>query len=185
MELVAPPVLVRDQRSALGHTVAYAVAELDILEHLLHFAVERSTADDQVTQLAAKRLHERLVDFLADDQADTRRMPQHFHQRLVDHRQHFLLDDLLDHQRHGQDHERMNLGKRLHQRRRGRCTGQEVRLGTLAALVEELVHQSEHVRYRQHRQLRVTRTVRNTVSRKIHVTRQVKVSQHNALGRTC
>ena len=112
-------------------------------------------------------------------------MPKGFDSRFLDDWQYLTLDDLLDNQWHSQDHEWMYLRKGFHQCRWGWSFGQEIYLCTVAHLIQELEHQAEHVRDRQHRHHLVAWTVRNLLARKVHVSAQVLVCNHHTLRITC
>ena len=115
------------------------------------------------------------------ERLDTRSLPEHLHQWLVDNRQYFALDNLLNNQRYSQNHEWMYLCKCFHQGTWSRRLGQEIELSTVAYLIEELKGQTKHVRDRQHGHHFVTWLVRNLLTSKVDITAQVLVGQHHTL----
>ena len=187
MERICPPIFITDQRTALGHTIAYAVLEFDIVQYLLHFAVQRCATDNEETQLTAERLVQTFFDLTADHFLQERRLPHDLSHRAADLRQYTFLHDLLNHQRYGQNHERFYLRKRFHKYRWGRSLREEINLCAITYLIQEFEHESEHMCDRQHRQHFVTRFVRNTLTCELYVSAQVQVRQHHTLwvaGRT-
>ena len=181
VEAEVVPVFVGDQRTALGHTVTYTVLIINIFQYAFYFAVQGCTTDDEVTKLVAEGLVQTLFYLASNDVLDSRHFPEELHHRAADLRQHFLLEDLLDDQRHRQNHERTHLGKGLHKRRWSRSLGQEIYLRTIANLIQELKHQSEHMGYRQHTQYAIAFLMRNTYTCKLYITAQVQICQHHAL----
>ena len=185
MEGIIEPVFITDQWTAFRHSVTYTVLVFDVMQYLLHFAVEGSSADDEVPQSAAEGLVQAFFYFAADDILEYRRLPHNLGCRTADLRKHTLLDDFLNNQRHGKNHERLHLREGFHQHRRGRSLGQEEDLGTVAYLIEELEHQSEHVRNRQHGENSIARFVGNTLAGELNVAAQVQVCQHYAFRVSC
>ena len=175
MECICPVVFVTDQRTTLCHTIAYAVLIFDVMQHLFYFTVERSTTDDQVTQLTAEHLIQTFFHFTTNDILDERSLPKNLHRWSADLRQHTFLDDFLNYQRYSQHHERLHLCKSLHQYSRSRRLREEINLCSFANLIDELKHQTEHVRNRQHRQHFISFLVRNTSVCEFNITTQVKM----------
>ena len=112
------PVLIGHQRTSLGHAVADHQRELDAAQHALHVLVQSGTARNQPDQVAAKGVHQLIVDFFLHDFTKYRRVPQCLDTRLSKRREDFSVEDFLDYQRHGQDHVGLGLGVALQQRGR-------------------------------------------------------------------
>ena len=179
------PIFVTNEWSALGHTITHTIHKVHILHTGLHFLVERSTTDNEVTQVAAKCLQQSATNLLVQEFLDTRSFPQHFHQWFIDHRQHFTFDNLLNHQRYSQNHKWMYLCKCLHQCAWSRSLSQEIKFCTVTHLIEELKCQTKHMRNRQHRHHLIAWLVWNFLTCKINITTQVFVGQHYTLRVTC
>ena len=175
------PWRVRNQRSTLRHAITNAVAEVYVFQHLLYLFVQRRAADNQVAQLVAERCHQAVVHFLANHILDNRSVPQHLHHGLVNHREYFLLDNLLYHEGHRQNHVRVHLREGFHQCRWGGGFRQEVRARARAYLIQELECQAKGVGDRKHRyHLVVVRTL-DLVEGEFNVARHILLRQHNAL----
>ena len=75
----------------------------------------------------------------------------------------------------------MHLCECAHQYRWSWSFGQEIHLCAIAYLVQELKHQTKHMRDRQHTQHFITCLVRNTFHSKVDISTQVLMANHHAL----
>ena len=141
---------IRDQRRAFRHSVAHGVREIDAAQEFLHVGVERRTAHDDFKQLSAERLVEFGFDFAEQTVVDKGHSHQQLHHRLVEQREHFCLDDFLQHQRHCDNQSRMRLGESVHNDFRRRHTREEMQMASFRQRVQHLDREAEHVCQREH-----------------------------------
>ena len=117
---------VSQQRGRLGHSVADCVRKADLLEPFLDLRINRSAAHNELTYLAAERVDQAFTDLIEYDSVDSGNLRQELDHRLVQHRFDLGLEDLLHHERNGDELVRLNLLERLHKGARGRGLAQPV-----------------------------------------------------------
>ena len=107
------PVAIGDERGALGGSISGGDGEVDALEECLYLLIEGCTASHHLVGIAAKGLHHHLTDALLHLLVDDGHVPQQSHFVVLYLREHHLADNLLHHERHGDDNGRMDVGKGL------------------------------------------------------------------------
>ena len=97
------PGRVGDERSTLGHSVTHGVGELDAAQEFLHVLVECSATHDNLYEVSAESCGEAFLDFAEQTAVDERHHEHKLHERLVEQREHLVLDDFLYDKRNGDD----------------------------------------------------------------------------------
>ena len=92
-----------DKRGALGHTIANGEGEFDFAEERLDFGVERSSADDNLVEVASEGLNQSVADGCVDGGGESGDSKHPALQRVGEQRLDHLLVDLLDDEGHGED----------------------------------------------------------------------------------
>ena len=142
-------VAIRDERCTLGSAVAHGDGELDALQKLLYFLIQRCSAHDDLVGAAAKGI----VHFLTDTLLHLLRHDGHLQQQLhgvaLYLGEHALADDFLDNQGYCNDHVRLDLLESLGDDCRRRQAGEEVEMIARTEWEQELHRHAIHVGHRQ------------------------------------
>ena len=130
-------------------------------------------------QLATESLFEFFLDFAQQVVVDKGHMHQQLHQRLVEQREHFGLDNLFDNQRHCDNHFWTDCGKSIHDYLGRRCAGKEVYVAAFDECVQEICYQTIHVSQWQHTYYAVAGAEEfQVVDAELQVAPEVALSNH-------
>ena len=107
------PRSIADDGCALRSTIAHGIWEVDALEERLHLLIEGSTTDDDFVELSTKGLAHLFADAFLHPAVHHRHVQQESHAIVLHLREHFLANDFLDDEGHGNDDGRLDFGKCL------------------------------------------------------------------------
>ena len=107
------PVLIANNRRTLRGTITDGIGEVDFLEEVFYLLIEGCTTDDNLVHVAAKGLQHFLTDHLANLLRDDRHLQKQTHAVVLDLREDFLADNLLNDQRYGDDNDGLDFLKCL------------------------------------------------------------------------
>ena len=178
------PVAVADDGATLRGTVAHGIGEANLAQKGLHLAVERSTADDDLVEVAAEGLAHLGEDGGAHLLADDGHGHEQSHLVGLQLGEHLLADDLLDDQRHGDHDARLDVGQRLgDDGGRGHAV-EIVDVHALEKLEDKLKRHAVHVGHGQDADdvVAALKRLAQHVEGEVDVAPQRPVGQHHALG---
>ena len=177
---------VADDGGAFCSTIAYGVGELDAVEERLYLLVECCAANDDLHEVATKRVDHLVTDGLAYLLVDDGHVEQQPHTVVLYLRKDLFLDDFLDDERHGNDDGGLHLGKCLGDDGGGGYTGEIEHMATLEELVDELKRHTVHMSHGKDAQhvVALLHVAAHGMAGKVEVAPDGAVGNHDAFGKT-
>ena len=177
------PVFVRDKRTALGHAVAYGIAEADAMQELFDLLIDGRATDDDLGEVATEGCAEGLADASIDEATDAGQAAQEACRGFVDLREDACADDLFDDQGHGDDESRADGGEGVDDHLGVGHARQEVDVATLVDAIHNLEGQAIHVGHGEHAdEVIAGLDEAQMVGREARVAPEAAVGQHDAFG---
>ena len=182
--LVGGVVSVANQGSALGHTIAHSVGQLNLFEQLLNIAIERSTTHNKLGECATKGVHKLGAYFLIDEFVEQRNLGEGLHGLLLQGGHNLTLNDFLNQQGHREEQVGLHIFERFEQ---NRCCGQLTQQSDVRACCkggEHIECATKSVCEGQDAQHSRATIVELVVNSENHIRGNIVHREHNALAKT-
>ena len=177
-------VAIGDKGRALGGAIAHGDGEVDAQQELLDLFRERSTANDDLIEIAAESIVDLFADAVFHLLAHYRHRQQQAHAVVLDLGEHLLADDLLQNERHGDDERGTHIDEGLGDDGGRRQTCQEEQMAAMTEAEEKLYRHAVHVGHGQDAQQIIARLdfLAQTTDDKLDITPDGAIGEHDALG---
>ena len=177
------PVGIGNNGGTLCSTITYGITEANVVEQLLNFLVECSTAYNYRIEVVAKDLCHFVANTLADTIAKNRDVQHESYFGILYSGQNSLANNLLNNERNSNNYNRFDVGQRLHQNSWRSNLCQEIHMNTMHEFEDKLKRHAIHVCHRQHAENLIAglNFVSEFIYGKIQITPKSTIWNHHTL----